>query len=82
MRRSQLEHILRAAAAITDEKTFVIVGSQAILVQFPNPPAELLLSNEADIYLESRPDLSDLIEGTLGLAGCRTLERNDTFAQY
>lgn len=66
MRRSQLEHILRAAAAITDESVFVVVGSQAILVQFPNPPAELLLSNELDIYAEGKPELSDLIDGTLG----------------
>lgn len=66
MRRSQLEHILRAAAAITDETEFVVVGSQAVLVQFANPPSDLLLSNEVDIYPENRPDLSDLIDGTIG----------------
>ena len=66
MRRSQLEHILRAAAAITEEKEFVVVGSQAVLVQFANPPAALLFSNEVDIYPEHRPDLSDLIDGTIG----------------
>lgn len=66
MRRSQLEHILRAAAAITDESKFIVVGSQAILVQFANPPADLLVSNEIDIYPENRPDLSNLIDGSLG----------------
>jgi hypothetical protein len=28
----------------------VVVGSQAILAQFPDAPAELLVSQEADVY--------------------------------
>ncbi len=48
MNRSQFEHILRAAAAITDENDIVVVGSQAILGQFPDAPAALLASIEAE----------------------------------
>jgi hypothetical protein len=48
MQRPQLEHIIRAAAGITDAKEFVIIGSQAVLGQFPNSPAELLVSIELD----------------------------------
>ena len=44
MQRPQLEHIIRAAAGITGTDQFVIIGSQAVLGQFPNPPAELLAS--------------------------------------
>ena len=36
MQRPQLEHIIRAAAGITGADRLVIVGSQAILGQFPN----------------------------------------------
>lgn len=41
MKRSELEHIIRAAGSITDARKLVIIGSQAILGSFPNPPAEL-----------------------------------------
>jgi hypothetical protein len=66
MTRTQLEHILRASAAITGADQFVIIGSQAILGQFADPPKELTTSIEADVYsLRSQPD-SDLIEGSIG----------------
>ncbi|MEP0841386.1 MAG: hypothetical protein HRF43_01590 [Phycisphaerae bacterium] len=50
MTRPQLEHILRAAAGITGADRFVIIGSQAVLGQFPDAPAELLVSMEADLF--------------------------------
>ena len=43
-----------------------MIGSQAILGQFPDAPAALLVSQEADIYAPARPDLSDEIDGALG----------------
>ena len=49
MTRSELEHILRAAAAITGADQFVVIGSQAILGQFPDAPAPLTTSKEADV---------------------------------
>ncbi len=36
MRRSDLEHLIRAAGRIADEHELVIIGSQAILGQFPH----------------------------------------------
>jgi hypothetical protein len=66
MTRVQLEHIIRAAGAIADDRDLIVVGSQAILGQFPSAPPELLLSNEADVYPRNRPERSDLIDGTLG----------------
>ena len=50
MRRDELEHVLRAAGAITGVSTWVIVGSQAILGALPDAPAELLVSQEVDLY--------------------------------
>jgi hypothetical protein len=67
MTRADLEHIIRAASAITDEKIFIVVGSQAILAQHPHAPAELLRSPEADLYPAERPDLADVVEGAIGL---------------
>ena len=66
MRRSDLEHIIRAAAGVTGEKEFIVIGSQAILGQYPEAPEALLISMEADLYAADRPDLSDLISGSLG----------------
>jgi len=66
MQRHQLEHLIRAAAAITNEYEIVVVGSQAILGAVPQAPAELLQSMEADLYPLHRPDLADLIDGAIG----------------
>ena len=66
MKRSDLEHIIRAVADITEEKHLIVIGSQAILAQYPDAPDALLMSNEADIYAPRRPELSDLIDGAIG----------------
>lgn len=66
MRRAELEHLIRAAAAITDETELVIVGSQSILGALPAAPPELLQSMEADMYPLHRPELADLIDGAIG----------------
>jgi hypothetical protein len=66
MHRQQLEHIIRAAAGITGVAEFVIVGSQAVLGQFPQAPNELLVSIEADIFSLHNPADADLIDGSIG----------------
>jgi len=66
MNRAALEHILRAAAAIANEREFVVIGSQAVLGQFPEAPDALLASIEADLYPRHAPDKSDLIDGAIG----------------
>lgn len=38
MEREQLEHVLRAAAAITREDEFVVIGSQSIFGAVPDAP--------------------------------------------
>jgi len=66
MQRPQLEHIIRAAAGITGAKEFVIIGSQAVLGQFPNSPDELVVSIEADLFSPRSPRDADLIDGSIG----------------
>jgi hypothetical protein len=64
--RQQLEHILRAAAGNADALDFVVVGSQAILGEFPDAPPELCISMEADLYPRDRPEDAVLIDGGIG----------------
>ena len=66
MTRAQLEHVIRAAATIAADPDIVVIGSQAILGQFPDAPSELLVSNEADVYPRGHPERSDLIDGSIG----------------
>jgi len=66
MKRAELEHIIRASADIADDDEIIVIGSQSILAQFPDAPAELLVSNEADVYPKNRPERSDLIDGSIG----------------
>jgi len=68
MQRPQLEHIIRAAVGITGAPQLVVIGSQAILGQFPNPPEELLISIEADLFSLRSPSDADLIDGSIGEA--------------
>jgi hypothetical protein len=37
MKRSELEHVIRAACEVANVSELVIIGSQAILAQFPRP---------------------------------------------
>jgi hypothetical protein len=66
MRRDQMEHILRAAASITREQEFVVVGSQALLASIPNLGPPLDRSMELDLYPLRNPDAATLIDGTIG----------------
>lgn len=61
MTRDELEHIIRAAAAITGEREFVIIGAAAILGSHPFPPPALLQTIEADIFPLRRPELAELL---------------------
>ena len=66
MTRSNLEHIIRAAGTIADDTDIVVIGSQAVLGQHPDAPAELLISMEADVWPRNRPERTDMIDGSIG----------------
>jgi len=71
MNRAALEHLLRAAAAITGESTFYVVGTAAVVASLPTDrelPDVILRSREADLIPASATARSiDLIDGALGL---------------
>jgi hypothetical protein len=66
LNRSQIEHIIRAAGSITGDDEFIIIGSQAILGQFPDATLFLLQSIEVDLYPKNKYELADLIDGAIG----------------
>ena len=66
MNRESLEHILRAASAITKQDRFLVIGSQSIIGVVSEPPGVLGASMEADIVALDAPDLTDLVEGAIG----------------
>lgn len=66
MTRSNLEHIIRAAGTIADDPDIIVIGSQAVLGQFPDADAGLLMSMEADVYPRNRTERRDLIDGSIG----------------
>ncbi|HVV95733.1 MAG TPA: DUF6036 family nucleotidyltransferase [Rhodanobacteraceae bacterium] len=67
MQRAQLEHLIRAAGAVTGSRRLVVIGSQAILGEHPfDAPPEALRSREADLIPIDAPETADVLTGTLG----------------
>ncbi|HJT99071.1 MAG TPA: DUF6036 family nucleotidyltransferase [Rhodanobacteraceae bacterium] len=67
MQRAQLEHLIRAAGAVTGSRRLIVIGSQAILGAHPDDaPPEALRSREADLIPIDAPDTIDVLTGTLG----------------
>ena len=66
MQRSELEHVIRASSEIAGDDELIVIGSQAILGQFPDAPAKLLMSMEADVYPKNLPELAEKIDGAIG----------------
>ena len=66
MRRSELEHLIRAAGRIAGEHELVIIGSQSVLGQFPDAPIALLMSMEVDLYPLEHPELADKVDVAIG----------------
>ena len=71
MKHAELAHVLRAAAGITNLKRFLVLGSKAVLGSVSENQALRLgeafhLSVEVDIVPLDRPDLKELIDGSIG----------------
>jgi hypothetical protein len=67
VQREQLEHLIRAAGAVTGSRRLIVIGSQAILAQHPfDAPPEALRSREADLIPIDTRERTDLLTGTLG----------------
>lgn len=66
MRRSDLEHVIAAAANALGVDAFVVIGSQAILGPCPDAPEALLRSMEVDLFPMEEPERAIEIDGALG----------------
>jgi hypothetical protein len=66
MNAEQLRHLLRAAASVTGEKYFVVIGSQAILGSHPDAPRSLRKSVEGDTYPRDHPEKAIEVDGAIG----------------
>lgn len=70
MNRSQLAHILRAAAKVAGDGNILVLGSQAILATYPATelPADVTFSVEADIafFEDETENKSDKVDGAIG----------------
>lgn len=66
MNRSQLEHIIRATGSITDDHEVIVLGSASVLSQFPDLDERFVFSVEADVYPKNKPELTDLVDGSIG----------------
>jgi hypothetical protein len=62
----QLRHILRAAADVTGERVFVVIGSQSILGSYPDAPRSLRKSVESDTYPKEHPEKAIEVDGAIG----------------
>jgi Nucleotidyltransferase of unknown function (DUF6036) len=61
VKKSELEHVIRAAKEITGETEFVIIGSQALHGAFPNLVDKLVTSHECDLYIPNSPEKTELL---------------------
>ena len=66
MKRSELEHAIRASGDIAGDKEVIVIGSQAILGAIPDAHPDVTQSLEVDLYPKHFPDRSDLIDGAIG----------------
>ncbi|CAN5617244.1 hypothetical protein BH24CHL9_BH24CHL9_04550 [soil metagenome] len=82
MRRVDLEHVLRAASAILDERDLLVIGSASVLASIPEDrlPIEATRSDEADLAVADDPHeaKADLIDGAIGELSLF----HDTFGYY
>lgn len=65
MKAAELEHVIRAAAAVTHDD-IVVIGSQAVLGVEGSLPEEMLESMDADLYPLRAPTRAIEIDGAVG----------------
>ena len=82
MNRDQLEHVLRAASTIADERDVLVIGSQAILGSLPEDrlPTEATASIEADVafFDDADDEKADRVDGAIG----ELSQFHETFGYY
>lgn len=76
MHYHQLEHLVRAAAAMTNTNTLLIVGTQSLLGSCPQAPEILTGHLQADFITPDNQSLALIIEHDIGPASRFNLQFN------
>lgn len=66
MKRREVQLALRAAGRIARQSEFIMIGSQAIHASCRRPPAEVLLSQECDLYPRTHFRAAHILDIELG----------------
>lgn len=66
MKKLQVEHVLRAASRICDDKEFVIIGSQSLHGKYPDLADDMMMSFEVDLIAKNRPGNTEFLN-TIGM---------------
>ena len=66
MRKRELKLALRSAGRIAQDNEFYLIGSQVLHAYCGRPPAEVLLSQECDLYPKNRTETASLLDAELG----------------
>ena len=61
MKKSQLEHILRAANRICGEDEFIIIGSQSLHGKYPDIADNILVSREVDLLAKKNVEKTEFL---------------------
>jgi len=69
MNRAKLDRLLKAAAHRSKQNRFVLVGSAAVLGRGKNIPADMLQTNEIDIYAPDAEDIEGVSEDLSAFLG-------------
>ncbi len=59
MKKQQLDHVLRAAGAITGAEQFIIIGSQALHGKYPDLPDTIVRSIEVDLVAKDEQERTE-----------------------
>ena len=81
MKLSKIDHILRAAANVSGQTRFVLVGSAAVVVRRKDAPANMAMTLEIDIYAPDAEDVevtSEMIDKNIGQGS----QFHDEFGYY
>jgi hypothetical protein len=71
LNRDRVDHILRAAGAITGKSKFVLIGSAAIAAWRADIPEVMAMSRDVDLFAYDTPnagEVADLLDGAIGQA--------------
>jgi uncharacterized nucleotidyltransferase DUF6036 len=59
MKKREVDHVLRSAGRITNEKQFIIVGSQALHGKYPDLADDIVHSAEVDLFAKVHPEKTE-----------------------